>query len=98
MTEEEVDSFITNPIPNLTLTPTLTLTLTPTPTPTLTPTLTLTLTSCAPADEPHSATLRSEQRLFSVPSSRWTRRLPSKAAAARGHPCHSQGPGRFPSS
>ena len=33
-----------------------------------------------------------------VPSSRLTRRPPSRAAAPHGHPCHSQGPGRFPSS
>ena len=33
-----------------------------------------------------------------VPSSRLTRRPPSKAAASRGHSCHSQGPGRFPAS
>jgi hypothetical protein len=33
-----------------------------------------------------------------VPSSRLTRRPPSPAAAPRGRPCHSHGPGRFPSS
>ena len=32
-----------------------------------------------------------------VPSSRPTRRPPSPAAAFHGHPCHSHGPGRFPS-
>ena len=30
-----------------------------------------------------------------VPSSRLTWRPPSPAAAPRGHPCHSHGPGRF---
>ena len=33
-----------------------------------------------------------------VPSSRLTRRPPSPAAAPRGHPCHSHGSARFPSS
>ena len=33
-----------------------------------------------------------------VPSSRLTRRPPSPAAAPHGHPCHSHGPGRSPSS
>ena len=33
-----------------------------------------------------------------VPSSRLTRRPPSAVAALHGHPCHSQRPGRFPSS
>ena len=33
-----------------------------------------------------------------VPSSRLTRRPPSPAAAARGHPCHTHGPAHFPSS
>ena len=37
-------------------------------------------------------------RLPLVPSSRLTRRPPSPAAAPRGYPCHSHGPGRFPSS
>ena len=33
-----------------------------------------------------------------VRSSRLTRRPPSPAAAPHGHPCHSHGPARFPSS
>ena len=35
---------------------------------------------------------------LTVPSSGLTRRPPSETAAPRGHSCHSQGPGRFPSS
>ena len=36
--------------------------------------------------------------LEAVPSRRLTRRPPSPAAAPHGQPCHSHGPGRFPSS
>jgi len=36
--------------------------------------------------------------LEAVPSSRLTRRPPSPAVAPHGQPCHSHGPGRFPTS
>ena len=47
---------------------------------------------------PYAPPSPSEPPLPPAPSSRLTRRPPSPAAAPHGHPCHSYGPGRSPSS